>query len=592
MIVRFFQSKYQSLTVCLLCAWLSAFGTAEARNMHNYYSANYNRKQDFEAQFSNQEYKLLDTFEANRLAKADAVYEKRDFKQAYSEYDSFALEFPKSKALPYALLRKARCLHQDNKRYEAIKGYNEVLDYFPNAVNYASPALYYIGRAEWQNGNVDKAMKAWIELADDADYSKHPLAADSINELADQLAKQGNNDQAAKYYEQVALTFRASNPLAAFYAIGKMLEQYVHIKPDEAKLRSFYTAVQGFEYAPAKPPADLTSDRLYWSKIMEAVQRLDEFPETQSGLKQNYFRYWAKAMDGRLGDWDLFQVNLNEIKFLDDKDGLKWVERTDAQFKANHKPGDWDRVINWMRIYRERKEKAQEYYNMADFAKMNNETIVEFMKVVYEVFGKPEMGRNVFSKLRVDQMNDNQKQGLARYFWPVDEQPMMQLCASISDKDLGKMELLRYYMWRQDVKKGLALCDELAKAPQFAAEVTCTRAALFWVAREWAKAITAYQQCENPPHSLWQIAECYMQLNQPAQAINQLREVENFFTDYKAEAAWRIAQVYKRTDKRAEYIAALHGIMKKYPKSTQSSGAHEALEALGVRIGGGINAGE
>ena len=154
--------------------------------------------------------------------------------------------------MPYVLLRKARCLHLDNKRYEAIKAYNEVLDYFPNAVYYPSPALYSMGRANFQNGDVEKAMKAWVELADDPDYSKHPLAADAINELADQLVKQDNAEQGVKYYQQVALTFRTQNWPAVSYAIGKVLEHYVHRKPDEPKVREFYVAAQGFVQRPNK----------------------------------------------------------------------------------------------------------------------------------------------------------------------------------------------------------------------------------------------------------------------------------------------------------------------------------------------------
>jgi TolA-binding protein len=578
--------------VYFLCGWLAALSPAQARNMNNPYTGNYNNKQDYEAQFSNAEYKMLDTFEANQLSKADAIFEKHDYKAAYAEYDAFVLQFPKSKALPYALLRKGRCLHLDKKRYEAIKAYNEVMDYFPNVINYASPALYYIGRAEWQNGDVEKAMKAWIELADDADYSKHALAADAINELADQLVKQNNPDQATKYSEQVALTFRTQNPPAAYYAIGKVLEQYVHRQPDEAKIRAFYTKVQGFEWNPIGVPADLSADRTYWSRVMEAVQRLDDFPADQTALKQNYFRYWAKALDGRFDDWDDYQIKLDEIKLLDDQNPKKWAERLDAQFTKYQKPGNWDRVIKWMYLYRAKPEKAQEYYNLSDYAKMDNNAIIAMTKAVYDIFNKQEMGRNTFGKIHFDKLPDAQKVQLARYFWPVDGANTVDLLAMVEDKDLGKMELLRYYAWRGNVKDGLPLCEEMTKSPEYAKEADCIKAGLLWTAHEWAKAITAYQICDNAPYSLWQIAECYMQLNKPQQAVAQLREVENFFKDYSAEAAIRIAYVYKRTDQKNEYIAALHAVLNKYPKSDQSNLAHIALESMGLRIGGGVNAGE
>jgi TolA-binding protein len=66
-----------------------------------------------EIQFSSEEFKKLDTFEAHALNKGDEAYAKKDYKKAAAEYDAFLVEFPKSRATAYAILRKARCLHQE-----------------------------------------------------------------------------------------------------------------------------------------------------------------------------------------------------------------------------------------------------------------------------------------------------------------------------------------------------------------------------------------------------------------------------------------------------------------------------------------------
>ena len=68
--------------------------------------------------------------------------------------------------------------------------------------------------------------------------------------------------------------------------------------------------------------------------------------------------------------------------------------------------------------------------------------------------------------------------------------------------------------------------------------------------------------------------------------------MENFFKAFNSEAALRIAHVYGRAGQRELCIAALRAVLKKYPKSGQSSSAHEELEGLGVRIGGGVNTDE
>ena len=75
-----------------------------------------------------------------------------------------------------------------------------------------------------------------------------------------------------------------------------------------------------------------------------------------------------------------------------------------------------------------------------------------------------------------------------------------------------------------------------------------------------------------------------------AQAVGQLREIEAFFKKHAPEAALRIAHLYARAKKTKLQIAALRSVLKKYPKSHQSSSAHQDLERLGIKIGGGIDA--
>jgi outer membrane protein assembly factor BamD (BamD/ComL family) len=73
-----------------------------------------------------------------------------------------------------------------------------------------------------------------------------------------------------------------------------------------------------------------------------------------------------------------------------------------------------------------------------------------------------------------------------------------------------------------------------------------------------------------------------------AEAVTQLREIEKFFPDHGAKAALEIARCYRRSQKKAEEIAALRHVMKKYQRSGESRHAHERLEELGVKIGGAV----
>ena len=73
------------------------------------------------------------------------------------------------------------------------------------------------------------------------------------------------------------------------------------------------------------------------------------------------------------------------------------------------------------------------------------------------------------------------------------------------------------------------------------------------------------------------------------QAIRQ-NLTPDFFKDRAPEAALRIAYIQRDAGRKPQFVAQLRAVLKKYPKSSQSSQAHQELEKLGVRIGGGVDA--
>ena len=68
---------------------------------------------------------------------------------------------------------------------------------------------------------------------------------------------------------------------------------------------------------------------------------------------------------------------------------------------------------------------------------------------------------------------------------------------------------------------------------------------------------------------------------------SQLTEIENFVLAQASRARLAIAHTYNEFGQRPQYISELRIVMKKYPKSDESSQAHRELEALGVGSGGG-----
>jgi len=539
-----------------------------------------------EVSITDEDFKKLDTFEGIALGKADKVFAKKEYRQAAAEYDAFILEFPKSPAMAYAVLRKARCIHLDNKRFEAIKAYNEVMDYFPKAVNYAAPALYYIGECHAQNGNVKEAMKAWAELAGDADYRKHYLAAGAINKLGDNLFEQGKAAEGVEYYKQAAIDFRRSNRDASWYALNKVFDFYVRWAPDEAKLRDFYEKVQTFEWDPNKP-----SDDNYWGRTRERIRNNGNFQPNEKDARASYFAYWAKAMDGKRAEDDDFQIEQAWYRLNGDGDNAKWIARLDQLFAARQKEGDYGRIIKWISAYRSQKSKVQDYYGKLNFAKMGVGDIQNLMRVMFDDVHDAALAKNVFGKIQLDKLNDNDKYNLERYLWNKDGSMVEAVCAAMGDKEWGKSELLRYYHWARNYAKGMSLADEVAGMPRFTKDAYWMKAEMLQWQNKFAEAIAAYQSADNPPGNLWRVTDCYLAMGKREQALGQLQEIENFFPDQAPAAALRTAYVWRDAQDKKKFIACLRGIMIKYPKSGESSTAHQELEAAGeTRIKGGEDA--
>ncbi len=573
--------RLATVAAVLVLRWLPCLGGGPAREW---------REQVQEVQLSNEELQKLDAFEAHSIGKADKVFVGKDYKRAAAEYESFVLEFPRSKAVPYALLRKARCLHLQGKRFEAIKQYNEVLDYFANAVKYAGAALFFTGLCHWENGDEQKAAAAWARMAEDKGYSREPLAAWALNRLADHLAANGRPDKAVAYHQQVACDFRRSNPGAANHAIAMVVRHYVHNKPDEPALRAFYQRVGTFGPNPVRVETNLDDSRPYWGAVRMAVHRHGWFPEAEAELRTRYYTYWAGVLAGKFPDWDDHQIDVAHFQLMADRDTAKWMERLDAQFERYQKPDDYGRVVRWMRLFRSHRAKVTQYYGKLVFEKMTNAQIRDLMTLFFDEVRDVPVAKNLFGKLRFDEMSEDDKVALARYLWQKDAALVEETCARLTDRELGQMELLRFYHSTKDVAKGVPLANVLANAPRFAKEALFKKAQLLQGAGKFAEAIQAYQQADSPPESLWAIADCYAKLGKLEAAVAQLREVENFFKDHAAEAAMRIARLYSEAGKDKLYVAALRAILKKYPESGQSSEAHQQLERMGIKMGGGLDA--
>ncbi len=571
------------LAVALTAAWIASPSHAA---------------KDESVHLSGDELKKLDTFEGHALNKAEKAFVGGNYRQADALYESFLLEYPRSKVTSYVIFRRGRCLHLDGKRYKAIKQYQEVLDYFPNDVKYAAAALYYQGQCHLQNGDEKDAMKTWAKMAADKDYRKVPLAAWAINRLADHLRENEQYSKAVPYYRQVAVDFRKDNGKASQYAIEKVAYYYIRVVPDEPKLREFYEQVQTFHDRPRTIKGETIASEEYWDQIRHRIHRWDRFDDDQDDRQKRFYRYWANAMDPvaekHFAEDDAFLLDVAWMHLRHEGSESNWIKRVDEIFAANQTEGDFGRIVRWIGVYAGHKAKAMEYYRKLDFAKMSNGEIIRLMEIIYEKIKDPEMGANTFDKLRIGELKEDEKIGLAHYFKRKDLKLSEQLCASLKDDQRAKYELLKCYRDAREYEKGIKLATVVANIPDYAQDGLWMKAEMLQATGKYADAIGCYQQADNPPDNLWEIARCYEALKKWDQAIAQLGEIEGFFKNVSSRAALEIAKVYGRKAgrdrKNTDYVKSLRRVTMKYPKSTESSHAHQELERMGIRTGGGVDA--
>ncbi len=565
-------------------------------------------------------YKMLDSFEEHQLRLAEKTFAKRNYRLAAKQYDQFILEFPRSKAVAYALLRKGRCLQFDNKRYAAIEEYEEVLDYFPDTIEFAAPAKYYIGECYWLSEDYVKAYKAWAEMADDEDYCKHYLAGTALKRLADNMVKRKKYDDAIKYFMMVILNFRKSTEHRDLQsAIDQVLYHHVRREPSEKKFRNYYRKAQGIWTNARRIGRNLEEDWEYWKNLRYTIWRFSSFPQHQKAEKHRYFSHWANALNKKYRKNDEFQIDVAKMGYQAHGTLAKYHRRLDQLYSANLTAKNHnDRVAHWIGLFSGSTRKIAEYYkkikwrtltgwqgrclmwslvnvrqpNLAKevyprikLDQLNFDQRFELMRMIWDRLRDAPMARNLFGKLGLPQQGDGKKAGVARWFWRRDEKIVLQCYQMMGDQDYADFNRMSYFDNIGNYTKGLEYGMKSTNVDKYAERAWWTVASMHVKMQAWAKAIAAYRRSTNQPASLYQIAECYKNWNKLGNAIQQLVEIENFFKSDRSRAAWSQAVYYRHFGRDKLENAALWKVMGKYTASAQARSAHERLEEKGLRIG-------
>jgi tetratricopeptide (TPR) repeat protein len=531
----------------------------------------------------------LDTFEGVNLEDADKQYTAGDFKGAYAAYKAYSFEFPKSKAMPYVLLRLGRCLHKLDKRNAAIKAYQDVVDYFPDDISCAAAALFHIGECHGQNGEEEKQTAAWARMVKDDGYVTQPNSGTALIHLGTEMQKLGKHEEAAEYQWRTAVAFLKTNPPAAEAARKAVIQHYVIRSPNHEKLKEFFIAASGFN-GDGRNTGKPEEDARYWSTVfLTALDKNDDAPAREKSCA-----YWTAKMGDRFTDNDELRRLSADASLVHEKDSAAWMARLEKQYAL--KPATIDRILQWCGYLKPDPKLRSEFFakhTKPMLAAMKPAELIALMAKLHHPHQMAEESQLVMRIVRTDGLTDEEIRSFALLAanYQTEEEVLRHL-ARIKDKLFATKSRFDYYLSRSHrnppfMEKALIEIPELLKSPQYADGLTWTKASLLQSLGRHEEAIEAFRAANKQPDSTWEISKCLTALKQYDQAIKTVSELESIGGPIASRASLEVANIYKIYGDKAREVGQLRTVLRRYPKTGESAAAHDRLEAYGVALVGG-----
>lgn len=542
----------------------------------------------------------VDAFELNAFNKAEALFAKGgQWKAAMAAYDAFCLEYSKSEMAAFALIRRGRCLEMINTRNDAIRQYEDVVIYYPNSVAAAAAALFYKGNAQVLNGEEEKAKKTWAKLANDPEYSRHPLAATALFELAKWMRESNKPAEAVEFFQKIAIQFRESNVEAFRNAVQVCTEIWVKDIPSEEKLRALYAKVGGFDHR-ARTVADPGLDLDYWRLIQSTAQKAEaKFTDVQLDQRRVFCQYWGDRMSKCPTNWDDIQITAARFLRVANSDEAAWIAKLDDLYKKHQKPGDDTRTFVWMKTYHAggKKAKVLEYYNKIDLNRAANQVLQEVMFFFYQI---EDIGqaKATATRIRTGELKDDQIEHLCHALSRYDLETAFKLQEAIKDKERGLMLRLSLGSRARDQKvkeQVLSIADELKTSTRYSGEAAHIKGGLLAQMNRHAEAIEAYRRSNRVPDNGFLISQCYVKMGKLDQAVSELVGIETTVPNSAPRAAYAIANLFKDAGEAKKPLAIkwYRKIVNSYKNSPEQSQAHQILQNFyKVDVTGGAEAGE
>ena len=205
----------------------------------------------------------------------------------------------------------------------------------------------------------------------------------------------------------------------------------------------------------------------------------------------------------------------------------------------------------------------------------------------------------VMRSVSTDGMTDeeiNELTKFAAHYEP--EEFVLRYFARIKDKAFAAKSRFDYYNSRSRrnkpfMEKALAEIPALQKAPKYAGQVLgLSKAKLLQGLGRYEEGIKAYRGANKQPDSTWGVTDCMVALKQYPQAVKTVQGLESVGGATASKASLKIADIYRISGNKGKEVQQLRMVLRRYPKSGESSEAHNRLESYGVALTGGESTAE
>ena len=442
----------------------------------------------------------------------------------------------------YTFLMQALSQRGAHDRHTAVRTFTEVLDFFPEDVWLAAPALYFRALTHFDIGDDRRGFADLRDLTRHDQYQHHVLAADAHNRIAANHWENGRRNEAVRLWRLVAEDFADLDRRADREARSRL--------QDWALVQGDFDEAWTLQREQENRGPEARRDSQATLRMFE--QGVREFHRRYPGW---YFHRMHDEADG-----DALRDERREVLYA-------WFLGRQSEFTEADRL--WDFLL------------ARFDYE----ARFRSESIDELMTELSAYLRAQENEPELQKRFADDLMGRLASRGLwdaAHSLLIFFRDPVERLW-----KEFALSERRRTH---ENSLTVLERIDALEDPEQSRRALRERAGILHQRLNRYEEAINLYYQINNPPDTLWEIVDCHRRAEQREEARRVLTEIASIFPDQAARAVFTQAE-HHRADGEDDAAVTLYLRVLRHPEWTrtrEASQSHDRLEAMGHDTAGGV----